>query len=76
MLIKLCARNDATLDGFVNGVDGILNIIYKKIQNHSYGYILKTFKLETTRLEISHLYKKFPKLNKSWTPIEFNTLFN
>jgi hypothetical protein len=49
MLVKLCARNYATLNGLVNGVDGILYIIYKHFQNHSYGYILKTFELETTQ---------------------------
>ncbi len=46
MLVELCCGNYATLDGFVNGVDGTFQYDTKKIQNCWFGYIFITHKLE------------------------------
>ncbi len=71
VLIELCTRNYATLNGLVNGVDGIFkdytktlskSLIWIHFQNPQIGI--------NTRFEISQTYKEFHGLDKNWTPIE------
>ncbi len=66
MLVELCAENYCTLDGIVNDVDGTFKeytkivskpLIWINFHNLHIGF--------NTRLENSHMYKKFPRLNKN-----------
>jgi hypothetical protein len=65
MLVELRVENYVTLDYLANGLDDILKTIDKPFQNHSHGYIFKTFKLESTQdLRIHKCTKKFPRIEK------------
>jgi hypothetical protein len=66
MLMELCVRNYCTSDGIVNNDMERLKIYMKTISkpliwinfhNPHIGF--------NTRLENSHMYKKFPRLNKN-----------
>jgi hypothetical protein len=71
MLVELCARNYHTSNSFVNDTNETFKeytkivlkpLIWINFHNLHIGFNI--------RLEISHIYKKFPTLNKNWTPIE------
>jgi len=72
MLVKLCARNYATLDSLVNGDDGIFKDYIETLASKSFIWIyFENPRIgNNIRLEKYYLCKKFPRLNKSWTPIE------
>jgi hypothetical protein len=71
MLIRFCASNYLRSDGLVNGANGtfedyinnvpilLLWIIYFNVQI-----------IFNTRIKYLHMYEKFPRLNKIWTPIK------
>jgi hypothetical protein len=71
MLIKLRAINYATSYGLVNGVDGIFQD-YTKTSSKSFIWIYFEYPKtgNNTRLNFFHLYKQFPRLDRSWIGIE------
>ncbi len=73
MLIKLRAINYATSYGLVNGVDGIFQD-YTKTSSKSFIWIYFEYPKtgNNTRLNFFHLYKQFPRLDRSWIGIEWN----
>jgi hypothetical protein len=72
MLVELCVGNYATSNGLVNGVDGIFKDYIKRSVSKSFIWIyFENPRIgNNTRLKKYHLYKQFPRLNKSWTLIE------
>jgi hypothetical protein len=72
MLIELCVGNYATLDGLVNGANGIFKYYIETSTSKSFIWIyFENPRIgNNKRVENYYLYKQFPRLNKSWTPIE------
>jgi hypothetical protein len=70
MLVELCARNYATHDGLVNGVDGIFQGLTKIFNSQEVIWIifnnLKCAQL--TKIKNAHLYEH--EIHHTWTPKE------
>ncbi len=72
MLVEFYAKNSATSDGLVNGVNGTFKD-YTRTYSKSFIWIYFENPIIwfSTKLENFHLNKQFPRLHKSWTPIEW-----
>jgi len=70
MLIKLCVENYATLDGFVNDVDGIFQGSTRVLNSHEVLWILFNNPKcgQLTRIKKTHFYEH--EIHPTWTPIE------
>jgi hypothetical protein len=69
MLVELCARNYATHDGLVNGVDGIFQGSTKVFNSQEVIWILFNNPCgQLTRIKNAHLYEH--EIHATWTPIE------
>jgi hypothetical protein len=70
MLVQLCARNYATHDGLVNGVDKIFQVSTKVFNSQEVIWILfNNLKCgQFIRIKNAHLYEH--ELHPTWTPIE------
>ncbi len=69
MLVELCARNYATHDGLVNGVDGIFQWSTKVFNSQEVIWILfNNPRGQLTRIKNAHLYEH--EMHPTWTPIE------
>jgi hypothetical protein len=73
--MELCGRNYHTLNSLINGTNGTFKeytknvlkpLIWINFHNPCIGF--------NTRLEISHIYQKFPTLNKNWTQLNKRSL--
>jgi hypothetical protein len=72
MLVELCARNYETLDGLVNGIDGILEDFTKTISKSLVWIHFHNPQIgHNTQIKNLQIYDKFPRLDKQWTPIEY-----
>jgi hypothetical protein len=70
ILVELCVGNYSTLDGLINGANGMFQdyikvfnkqLIWIDFENPCIGL--------NTRLQYTHMYDKIQNLQKSWTPI-------
>jgi hypothetical protein len=70
ILVELCARNYATHDGLVNGVDGIFQGSIKIFNSRKVIWILFNNPKcgQLTRIKNAHLYEH--EIHLTWTPIE------
>jgi hypothetical protein len=75
MLVEPCARNYHTSNSLVNHINGTFKeytknilkpLIWINFHNPHIGF--------NTKLEISHMYKEFPTLNKNGTPLNKRSL--
>jgi hypothetical protein len=70
MLVEICAKNYATHDGLVHGVDGIFQRSTKLFNSQEVIWILFNNPKcgQFTRIKNAHLYEH--EIHHTWTPIE------
>jgi hypothetical protein len=71
MLMKFCAKNYETTDGFVNGADGIFEDFTKTISKYFVWIHFHNHRIEhSTQINFFQIYDEFSRFDKQWTPIE------
>lgn len=71
MLIKFCSFNYLRLDGLVNGANETFEDYIHTFPILSFQiFFLNVQIIFNTRIKYLRMYEKFPRLDKSWTPIK------